>query len=115
MALAEVTRFASLPEAQVACSALQASGIGAVVVDQEPAAALWREPFGTGGFRLCAPEDEVVSARAILRSLGEAADPPPRDPFASPPTLAERLMPLRLVIIALAFIAIAAFALWGRL
>jgi hypothetical protein len=117
MALAEVARFASLSEAQVAASALQASGIGAVVIDQEPAAAMWREPYGRGGFRLCAPENEVVSARALLRGFDDEAErqAPPRDPFAGPPTLAERFTPLRLVLVALAFIAIAAFALWGRL
>jgi len=116
VALAEVARFATLSEAQVACSALQASGIGAVLIDQEPAPAMWREPYGQGGFRLCAPDDEIAAARALLRGFGDETAPvSPPDPFARPPTLAERFTPLRLVLIALAFVAIAVFALIGRL
>src|SRR5258706_13662649 len=114
MGLAEVARFATLSEAQVACSALQASGIDAVLMDHEPAAEMWREPYGGGGFRIGAPDDEAARARALMRGVVEQHASAP-DPFAQPSTLAERFTPLRLVLVALAFVAIAAFALFGRL
>ncbi len=79
MALAEVARFATLSEAQVACSALQASGIGAVLMDHEPAAEMWREPYGGGGFRIGAPDDEAARARALMR----ATRSPSRRPWPS--------------------------------
>jgi len=108
MALAEVARFASLSEAQVAGSALRASGFQSVVLDQEPAQALWREPWGQGGVRLCVPEDEQASARAFLDGL--RADAGPDAP--APPARAGLL---RLAAVAVVLLALVAFALLGRL
>jgi len=114
VALAEVARFAGLPEAHVACSALRASGFDAVVLDQEPAQNLWREPYGKGGIRLCVPEGDEAAARALLRGLREdgAADAPD---LAPPPADRGRPGFLRLAAIALVLLAILAFALLGRL
>jgi hypothetical protein len=112
--LAEVARFSGLPEAQVAASALRGSGIEAVVLDQEPAQSGWREPYGRGGIRLCVPQADEAAAKALLASVAEAA--PPAPPWGrTRESLAERLTPVRLVVIAIVFLAILAFALWGRL
>ena len=113
MALAEVARFAGLPEAEVACSALRANGLDAVVLDREPAQNLWREPYGKGGIRLCVPQGDEAAAKALLRDLTH--DAAQSQPWDHPkPTTAERFTVLRLVIIAVVFAAILAFALLGR-
>ena len=111
--MAEVARFTGLPEAQVACSALRASGFDAVVLDQEPAQNLWREPYGKGGIRVCVPGDEASAAKALLESLNQDAAPVP--PWGrTRPSLTERVTLLRLIAIAIVFAAILAFALLGK-
>jgi len=114
VALTEVARFSGLPEAQVAASALRASGVDAVVLDPDPVQTAWREPYGEGGVRLCVPEADAAAARALLASVDQSG--PPAPPWGrARDSLAERLTPVRLVVIAILFLAILAFALWGPL
>jgi hypothetical protein len=101
----EAARFSSYAEAQVACSALQAAGIAAVMVDQDPVAGAWREPYGAGGYRIFAPADQVVDARLLLRRADASS---PRKPSASPALKTDRLVLIRLLLIAGLFLAIAA-------
>jgi hypothetical protein len=113
----EVARISTYAEAQVACSALQAAGIDAVLMDGDPVSNAWREPYGSGGFRLGAPHDQAAQARALLRQVEAQADPP-ETPTASrfadaPPP--DRLWLGRLIWIAALFLAIAVAALIGRL
>ncbi len=113
----EAARFSSFPEAQVACSALKAAGIDAVLIDSDPVIGAWREPYGSGGFRLGAPADQVVQARAMLRQFDtahEAAAPPHAPGLADAPR-ADRLGVVRLILVAGVFLAIAAAALLARI
>ena len=113
----EAARFSSFPEAQVACSALKAAGIDAVLIDSDPVIGAWREPYGSGGFRLGAPADQVVQARALLRQFDqahEAAAPARASRLADAPR-ADRMGVARLVLIGGLFIAIAAAAVLSRL
>ena len=102
----EAARFSSYAEAQVACSALQAAGIAAVMVDQDPVAGAWREPYGAGGYRIFAPADQVVDARLLLRRAETSSSP--RRPAGPPAPKTDRLVLIRLLLIAGLFLAIAA-------
>lgn len=76
MALVETARFLDVHEAQIARSALNASGIDAVLMDEFRAQAIWTEQLAIGGVRLFVPEADFGSARAFLeriRSEGAAA------------------------------------------
>ncbi|MBS0411280.1 MAG: hypothetical protein JSR86_15280 [Proteobacteria bacterium] len=111
----EAARFSSFSEAQVACSALRAAGVDAVVLDADPIAGAWREPYGGGGYRIGAPRDQVVQARALLRQV-EAAETPALDG----PRLADAEAPDgwglgRLILIAAVFLAVAVAAVLSRL
>jgi len=70
--LAEAARFATFPEAEVACSALNACGLAAVVFDRFYAANVWSHQFALSGVRLMVPADELADARLILHELRPA-------------------------------------------
>ncbi|HWA63794.1 MAG TPA: hypothetical protein VG939_20630 [Caulobacteraceae bacterium] len=104
----EVGRVSTFAEAQVACSALRASGIDAVA-DEDPLAVGWREPYGQGGYRLFAPERDARAARALLAEADAAAPRP-----LTPPARPDRLGQLRLILVAALFAAVAIAAIVGR-
>ncbi|HEX7760300.1 MAG TPA: hypothetical protein VF459_12410 [Caulobacteraceae bacterium] len=115
--LEEAARFSSFSEASVACSALKAAGVDAVMLDADPVAGAWREPYGPGGFRIGAPQDQVVQARLLLRQFeaGAAPDAPAvrSSPADAPPP--DRLGLTRLILIAGLFLAVAVAFVVGRL
>ncbi|MGA0604207.1 hypothetical protein ACO2Q3_26120 [Caulobacter sp. KR2-114] len=114
--LREAARFSSYTEAQVAVSALRAAGLAAVLLDADPVAGAWREPFGRGGYRVAVPEVQLVEARLLLRGA-EAGEPDLRRSRladAPPEPTGERLFTLRLILIAVLFAAVAAAALVGQ-
>lgn len=97
-------------------SALRAAGLDAVLLDQDPVAGAWREPYGRGGYRLAVPEAQLVEARLLLRGA-EASEPEPsrsRLADASPESTGDKLFRIRLVLIAVLFAAVAAAALVGQ-
>jgi hypothetical protein len=67
--LAEAARFASLPEAEVACSALNSCGLAAVLFDRFYAGNVWTQQFALSGLRVMVPVEELADARLILREL----------------------------------------------
>ena len=72
MGLAVAATFGSLPEAQIAFSALQAAGLNPV-----PAYNM-NTPGGAGGmapsaYRVVVPEEQVAAAREVLAELRKAA------------------------------------------
>ena len=71
MALVECRRFPTLPQAQVASSALSSAGLHPYVFDEFRASMLWTEQFALNGIRVMVPDDELAVATEIL---GE--DPP---------------------------------------
>jgi hypothetical protein len=86
MALVEAARFWDLTEAQVAGSALRASGIEAEVVDEVVGrnAVWWQSAMG--GFRLLVDEADAAAARALIEDCrsepGAVAPLPPREAAA---------------------------------
>jgi hypothetical protein len=111
-AIEEAARFSSYSEAQVACSALRAAGFDAVLLDTDAVIGAWREPYGSGGYRIGAPQDQVVAVRAMLRQAEAQDQARPDRPLtrSSAPKL-DRLSLARLILIAALFLAIAAAAL----
>jgi len=85
MALVEVQRFASLPEAHIAAGMLRSAGIDATVCDTHYGAVFWMEQQALGGFRLTAPEDDVQDARALLRHNARTPEPDDEPPVETPP------------------------------
>ena len=71
MDLVQIARFADLTEAQVAASALRASGIAAVVHDT-----CGQNYYLVQNFRLAVPESDADDARAYLTTLRDG--PPER-------------------------------------
>ena len=69
MGLALVTRIPSLMEAHIAAGALRSGGIEAVVFDGVFGGMEAPVIEGLGGYRLMAPEEDVVEARATLKAL----------------------------------------------
>jgi hypothetical protein len=69
MDLVQIARFADMTEAQVAASALRASGIAAVVHDGSG-----QNYYVVQNFRLAVPETDAADARAYLAALRE--EPP---------------------------------------
>ena len=67
MDLVQIARFSDLTEAQVAASALRASGIAAVVHD-----AAGQNYYQVLNFRLAVPETDADDARAYLEMLRTA-------------------------------------------
>jgi hypothetical protein len=86
MALVEATRFLDLTEAQVAASALRASGIDAEVVDEAIGRNAFTLQLAMGGFRLMVDEADAAAARALVedcRAEPSALAPlPPREAAA---------------------------------
>jgi ABC-type amino acid transport substrate-binding protein len=72
MDLVQIARFADLNEAQVAASALRASGIPAVVHDSSG-----QNYYVVQNFRLAVPEPDAADARAYLGALRNE----PREPL----------------------------------
>ncbi len=113
----EAARFSSFSEASVACSALKAAGVDAVLLDSDPVAGAWREPYGQGGFRIGAPADQVAQVRRLLRQF-EAEAPVAPPPLAARPTVqsaSDNLGLARLILIGGLFLAIAVAFVVGRL
>ena len=69
MALALVMRMPTLVEAQIATGALRSAGIAAEVFDSNFGQIEAPVIEALGGFRIMAPDDEVVAARDIIRTL----------------------------------------------
>ena len=86
MALVEVKRFASLPEAHIAAGLLRSVGIDASVCDTHYGAVFWMEQQALGGFRLTAPEDDVHDARAMLGQNARTPEPYDEALVETPPT-----------------------------
>jgi hypothetical protein len=111
----EAARFSSFSEAQVACSALRAAGVDAVMIDADPIAGAWREPYGGGGYRVGAPRDQVVQARALLRQVEVQDRPSDTGPWLADAPPPDRWGLGRLILIAAIFLAVAVAALLSRL
>ena len=97
----------------MALSALRASGLDAVLLDTDALAGAWREPFGQGGYRIAAASEDAPAARALLADA--QAGPPPRPAFTTTAPPADILTPLRLILVAVLFLAIVAAVLWRGL
>lgn len=69
MGLAVVTRIPSLVEAHIAAGALRSAGIDAQVFDGAFGQVESPVIEALGGFRIMAPEADVVAAREILKAL----------------------------------------------
>ena len=81
MALVEIARFADVTEAQVAATALRASGIPATVQNEHFGQFYYLLQQALGGFRLLVPEVDAEDARAFLhevRARPREPTPPPR-------------------------------------
>ena len=77
-----VVRVFSHPhEAQLACSALRASGIEAIIADAHIVSANWLYSNLVGGVKILVPSDEAHAAREILDSAAvvQTADQPEVD------------------------------------
>jgi hypothetical protein len=81
--LALVTRIPSLAEAQIAAGALRSGGIEAVVFDAAFGGMEAPVIEGLGGYRLMAPEEDVVEARASLKAI-RSSPGLPLEPDESP-------------------------------
>lgn len=81
MALVTLARFASLPEAMVAKSLLEAEGI-AVFMPEQGLVAGYLDNAVMGGWRLLVVEDDAQAAKALLHQLtepdGQAPNKTPR-------------------------------------
>ncbi len=69
-----VARYLSLPEAQVAASALRAHGLHPVLMEEQLVSSQWLYLYALGGLSLSVPASEVQDAVELLRVIG--ADPP---------------------------------------
>ena len=74
MDLVQIARFADLTEAQVAASALRASGIAAVVHDGSG-----QNYYITNNYRVAVPEIDAVDARAYIATLRNEPPAPDSD------------------------------------
>ena len=87
MGLAIVTRIPSYAEAQIAAGALRSAGIAAEVFDGNFGQVEAPVIQSLGGFRIMAPEDQVVAARDVLRALRASpglGEPDEQGPWAEP-------------------------------
>ena len=73
-----MARFATIGEAQAACSALRAAGIEARLADENLIAVDWLYSQAVGSIKVLVPEEDLEQARGILWSA--AAEPPLSDP-----------------------------------
>ena len=76
MAFVEVARFWDVREAQIARSALEASGIPAFLPDEYRAQAIWTEQNAIGGVRLCVNETDSDDVRRFLHAIRNEQAPP---------------------------------------
>jgi hypothetical protein len=78
--LTVVATFATLPEAQIADGALDASGLHPEVMDQHFGSMAWMEQFALQGFRLAVPASEAPDAREFFLHLPKvrSRSPPAR-------------------------------------
>ena len=81
MALVEIARFVDLTEAQVAASALRASGMEVMLQNEFHGQANFLVVPALGGFRLWVPEDDAADAKAFIAAC--RADIRPRAPEGS--------------------------------
>lgn len=72
MALVEVARFADLTEAQVAASALRASGIFVFLQNQHHGEANFAVQYALGGFPLHVMEEDAEGVRKMLSQVRAA-------------------------------------------
>lgn len=84
MPLVAVAHFIDLPEAQVAASALHASGIDAVVQNEVVGQSFYHLQRAFGGFRILVPEEDAADARAFV-AAGRSEPRPPPEPGVPPP------------------------------
>jgi hypothetical protein len=72
MALGLAARFPSLTEADIACAALNAAGLYAVVFDRGVCATIWTHQLAVGGVRLMTFDAHIEDARALLKAASTA-------------------------------------------
>jgi hypothetical protein len=70
MSLGVAARFSTLAEAEVACSAMKAAGLRAVVFDRGVCSMLWTQQIAFGGARLMTLNSQLDDA---LRTAGHGA------------------------------------------
>lgn len=64
--LVTVRTFTSLPEAQLACTTLQAAGLDAELGDERLVSMQWLYSHAIGGVKLLVPDDQAAEAGDIL-------------------------------------------------
>ena len=69
MALLEAAPFATLHEAEVACSALRAGGVDATVFDRNMASNFWIDQVAIGGVRLAVRDGDLPAAADFLHAV----------------------------------------------
>lgn len=77
MAFVEAARFWDVREAQIARSALEASGIAVFLPDEYRAQAVWTEQNAMGGVRLWVNDTDLEAARGFLSVVRSAQVLPP--------------------------------------
>ena len=73
MAVLEVARFSTLPEAELAVTLLRDHGINAYLPDREMANSMPHLQIAIGDIRVAAPDDQVARAREILAEASSGA------------------------------------------
>lgn len=114
MGLAVVARIPSLSEAQIAVGALRSGGIDAQLFDGNFGAMESPVIESLGGFRIMAPEEQVVAARDVLRALRASpglGEPDEMGPWAASAAGARRTRGRGLRLIAFVLLS-APFLLW---
>jgi hypothetical protein len=82
MALVTIARFLDLTEAQVAASALRASGVPVFVQNEHWGQADFTMQMAMGGFWLWVPEEDALDARAFISA--NRRKPPTIAPLTAP-------------------------------
>ena len=95
MALVQIAHFVDLSEAQVAATALRASGIPALVQNENHGQNFYLLQQALGGFRLWVPYEDAADARVFV----ETARGQPPEPAEHP----RRVKSFLAVVIGLAF------------
>ena len=114
MALAVVTRIPNLAEAQIVVGALRSGGIDAQLFDGNFGAMESPVIEGLGGFRIMAPEEQVASARDVLKALRASpglGEPDEMGPWAASLGQTRRTRGRGMRLLAIALIS-APFLLW---
>ncbi len=100
MALADVARFHTLAEAEIAASLLRSAGIAATVADVHYGSVFWLEQRALGGFRLSVSEEDLADSVAILRHRPEADALEEEDAIPSSITDSDRMAATALMLTA---------------